>query len=46
MCLQTVLLNTLTSEYIILDNPLPQQEPIKGLYLLNTHLFVHGPGSW
>jgi len=46
MCLQTVLLNTLTSEYIIMDNPLPQQEPIKGLYLLNTHLFVHGPGSW
>ncbi|GFG36815.1 hypothetical protein Cfor_08648 [Coptotermes formosanus] len=43
---QTVLLNTLTSEYIVMDNPLPQQEPIKGIYLLNTHLFVHGPGSW
>ncbi|XP_023701873.1 NACHT and WD repeat domain-containing protein 2 isoform X2 [Cryptotermes secundus] len=43
---QIVLLNTLTSEHNILDNPLPQQEPVTGVYLLNTHLFVYGPGHW
>ena len=43
---QTVLLNTLTSEYIIMENPLPQHQPISGVFLLNTHLFVFGPASW
>ncbi|PSN30262.1 hypothetical protein C0J52_18638 [Blattella germanica] len=43
---QTVLLNTLTSEYFLMENPLPEGEPIRGVYLLNTHLFVYGPGSW
>ncbi|KDQ84119.1 Leucine-rich repeat and WD repeat-containing protein [Zootermopsis nevadensis] len=42
----TVLLNTLTSEYNIMENPLPEHEPIKGVYLLNAHLFVYGTGSW
>jgi hypothetical protein len=44
--LQIVLLNTLTSEHNTLDNPLPQQEPVAGVYLLNTHLFVYGTTHW
>jgi hypothetical protein len=43
---QTVLLNTLTSEYVVLDNPLPDDQPVSGVFLLNTHLFVYGPASW
>ncbi|KAJ9592434.1 hypothetical protein L9F63_015850, partial [Diploptera punctata] len=43
---QTVLLNTLTSEYNVMENPLPDEQPIRGVFLLNAHLFVYGPASW
>ncbi|XP_073979529.1 NACHT and WD repeat domain-containing protein 2 isoform X2 [Rhodnius prolixus] len=43
---QTVLLNTLSSEYVVIDNPLPEGEKVVGLCLLNAFLFIHGPGSW
>lgn len=44
--LQTVLLNTLTSEYVIIDNPLQNEESVQGVFLLNAHLFIHGQRSW
>ncbi|CAB0008443.1 unnamed protein product, partial [Nesidiocoris tenuis] len=43
---QTVLLNTLSSEFIIIDNPLPEEEQVVGLCLLNQFLFIHGTGNW
>ncbi|XP_039275654.1 NACHT and WD repeat domain-containing protein 2 [Nilaparvata lugens] len=43
---QTVLLNMLTSEYVILDNPLPDDEEVVGHFLLNSHLFIHGHANW
>lgn len=46
LCFQIVFLNTLTSEYITLDNPLPEDEKVCGVYLLNTHMFVYGHMTW
>ncbi|XP_046671615.1 NACHT and WD repeat domain-containing protein 2 [Homalodisca vitripennis] len=43
---QTVLLNMLTSEYVILENPLPAEENVTGVFLLNQHLFIHGTANW
>ncbi|XP_063218680.1 NACHT and WD repeat domain-containing protein 2 [Bacillus rossius redtenbacheri] len=43
---QTVVLNTLTSEHVTLDNPLPSGETVVGVAVLNTHLFVHGTKTW
>ncbi|KAK6631349.1 hypothetical protein RUM44_005875 [Polyplax serrata] len=43
---QVVFLNTLTSEFITLDNHLPGDENVCGVYLLNTHLFVYGNTTW
>ncbi|KAK5645668.1 hypothetical protein RI129_004132 [Pyrocoelia pectoralis] len=43
---QIVLLNTLTSEYTVVDNPLPEQDPVVGVDLLTYNLFVYGAKSW
>nr|XP_018912430.1 PREDICTED: NACHT and WD repeat domain-containing protein 2 isoform X2 [Bemisia tabaci] len=43
---QTVLLNCLTSEFIVINNPLSENENVEGVFLLNAHLFIHGPASW
>lgn len=43
---QTVLLNMLSSEFIIIDNPLPNKEPVIGAYLLNYNLFIYGTATW
>ncbi|CAL8088660.1 unnamed protein product [Orchesella dallaii] len=43
---QTILLNMLTNEFQIFENPLEDSENITGLSLLNTHLIVYGHHSW
>ncbi|XP_011493787.1 PREDICTED: NACHT and WD repeat domain-containing protein 2 [Ceratosolen solmsi marchali] len=43
---QTVALNTLTSEFVIIDNPLPNEEPISGIFLMNHFVFIHGKTHW
>ncbi|KAF2895446.1 hypothetical protein ILUMI_10727 [Ignelater luminosus] len=43
---QVVLLNTLTSEFITIENPLAEAEAVTGVYLLTHHLFVYGASSW
>lgn len=40
--LQTVLLNCLTSEFIVIQNPFDNEEIVSGVNMLNTHLFIHG----
>uniref|UniRef100_A0A2H8TJ14 Guanine nucleotide-binding protein subunit beta-like protein n=3 Tax=Melanaphis sacchari TaxID=742174 RepID=A0A2H8TJ14_9HEMI len=42
---QTVLLNCLTSEFIVIENPFENGETVSGVNMLNTHLFVHGSFS-
>lgn len=36
----------LSSEYQIIENQLPDEQPVKGVYLLNYHLIVYGTGAW
>ncbi|XP_052126754.1 NACHT and WD repeat domain-containing protein 2, partial [Frankliniella occidentalis] len=43
---QSVLLNMLTSEFFLLENALRDEEPVVGVYLLNTNVLVYGAGSW
>ena len=44
---QTILLNTLISEFIVIDNPLKEKnENVQGLCLLDTHLVIYGQYSW
>ena len=43
---QVVLLNTLTNEFQILNNPVVDHKAVTGVFLLNTHLIVHGLRSW
>ncbi|XP_043470617.1 NACHT and WD repeat domain-containing protein 2 [Leptopilina heterotoma] len=43
---QTVALNTLTSEFVIIDNPLPNDEPVSGIYLMNQFVFIFGKSAW
>lgn len=43
---QTILLNMLSSEFVIIDNPLPAEEHVKGVYLLNRQLYVYGTSCW
>ena len=44
---QTILLNTLVSEYIVIDNPFEDEgEEIQGLVLLDDNLIVFGQHSW
>ncbi|XP_033222269.1 NACHT and WD repeat domain-containing protein 2 [Belonocnema kinseyi] len=43
---QTVVLNTLTSEFVIIDNPLPNDEQVSGVHLMNQFAFIFGKSSW
>ena len=43
--MQTVLLNCLTSEFIVIRNSLENDENVVGVFLLNTYIFVYGQGS-
>ncbi|KAJ8954195.1 hypothetical protein NQ318_005790 [Aromia moschata] len=43
---QTVLLNMLSSEFVVINNPLPDGKGITGIYLLNYNLFVYGDDGW
>lgn len=43
---QTVLLNCLTSEFIVMPNSLESSENVVGVFLLNTYIFVYGQRSW
>ncbi|XP_014210635.1 NACHT and WD repeat domain-containing protein 2 [Copidosoma floridanum] len=43
---QSVVLNTLTSEFVIIDNPLPNEEPVRGVYLMNQFAFIYGKSGW
>ncbi|CAH0599180.1 unnamed protein product [Chrysodeixis includens] len=42
----SMLLNMLTSEYITIDNPLNEGETVRGVAVLNHHMFIYGPHSW
>nr|XP_049705722.1 NACHT and WD repeat domain-containing protein 2 [Helicoverpa armigera] len=42
----SMLLNMLTSEYITIDNPLNEGETVRGVFVLNHHMFIYGPHSW
>lgn len=37
-----MLLNCLTSEFIVIENPFDNGEIVSGVNMLNSHLFVHG----
>ncbi|KAL1464453.1 hypothetical protein WDU94_004102 [Cyamophila willieti] len=43
---QSVLLNCLTSEFVIIENPLSEGEVVVGVNLLNSHFFILGPSTW
>lgn len=43
---QVVVLNTLTSEFVVIDNPLPEEQPVCGVHLMNQYAFVHGKSEW
>jgi len=43
---QTILLNALVSEFIIIDNPLGTGETVQGIRLLDTNLIIFGQSSW
>ena len=43
---QTILLNTLVSEYIVIDNPFDSEEDIQGLCLLDDHLIIYSQNAW
>ena len=36
----------LTSEFFLLENQLLDEEPVVGVFLLNSHVLVYGAGSW
>lgn len=36
----------LSSEFVVIDNPLPADEQVCGIYLLNKNLFIYGNTSW
>lgn len=43
---QTILLNTLVSEFVIIDNPLETNETVASICLLDTALIVYGQTTW
>ena len=43
---QTVLLNTLVSEFVIIDSPLETSETVQGLFILDTVLFIYGQSTY
>ena len=44
--MQTIILNLLTSEQIVIDNPLVDNESVKGACLLDTHCVLYGESQW
>lgn len=36
----------LSSEYIVIDNPLSSGGTVTGIYLLNHNLFIYGEDRW
>ncbi|XP_048000249.1 NACHT and WD repeat domain-containing protein 2-like [Leguminivora glycinivorella] len=42
----SMLLNMLTSEYVTIENPLNEGETVRGVSVLNHHMFIYGPSSW
>ena len=42
---QTVLLNTLVSEYIIIDSPLEANESVQGVCMLDTNMVIYGQST-
>ena len=43
---QTVLLNTLVSEFIVIDSPLEDNESVQGICMLDTNLVIYGQTTW
>ena len=43
---QTILLNTLISEFFIIDSPLKNNETVQGLVVLDTNLIIYGQRTW
>ena len=43
---QTILLNALVAEFIIIDNPLLDDDQVEGIRLLDTNLIIFGSSSW
>lgn len=43
---QTILLNLLTSEQIVINNPLQEDETVGGACLLDTHCVLYGQSQW
>ena len=43
---QTILLNAITSEFTIIDNPLDNHETVQGLLLHDNKLIIYGQYSW
>jgi len=43
---QTVVLNTLTSEFVVIDNPLSNEDTVCGVHLMNQYVFIYGKLSW
>ncbi|XP_046423821.1 NACHT and WD repeat domain-containing protein 2 [Neodiprion fabricii] len=43
---QIVVLNTLTSEFVTISNPLPNEEPVYGVHLMNQYVFIFGRMGW
>ena len=43
---QIIILNTLISEYVVIENPFEMEEEIQGLSLIDDHLIVYGQQNW
>ena len=43
---QTILLNTLVSEFIIIDSPLEKHETVQGICMLEKYLVIYGQSTW
>ena len=43
---QTILLNTLIGEFVIINNPLESGEHVQGLVVLDTNLIIFGQRTW
>ena len=43
---QTILLNTLVSEFIVIDSPLETHESVQGISMLEKFLVIYGQNTW
>ena len=43
---QTILFNAVTSEFIVIDNPLKGEQTVQGVLLNDNRLFIYGQYSW